>query len=81
MSFSMAREALCKSEEDQCISESLIVQELGRSHKRPYKAHPFDFNTDIFLSTLQKDPNTGGKAEGTCPPKQYYLSSFQSDCS
>ena len=29
-----------------------------QSHNRTYKAHPFDFNTDIFHSTLQKDPDT-----------------------
>ncbi len=34
---------------------SFIVQELGQSHNRTYKAHPFDFSTDIFLGTLQKD--------------------------
>ena len=39
-------------------SESFIVQELGRSHNITYKAHPFDFSTDIFLNTLQKDPDT-----------------------
>ena len=35
-----------------------IVQELGRYHNRTYKAHPFDFSTDLFLSTLQKDSDT-----------------------
>ena len=54
----MPREAQCKSEGDWCISKSFIVQELGRSPNRTYKAHPFDFNTNIFLSTLQKDPDT-----------------------
>ena len=56
----MPREAQYNSEGDQCISESFIVQELGRSHNRTYKAHPFDFSTDIFLSTLQKDPDMRG---------------------
>ncbi len=45
------------AEGDKCISESFIVQELGWSHNRTYKAHPFDFSTGIFLSTLQKDPD------------------------
>ncbi len=31
---------------------------IAQFHKRAYKAHPFDFDTDIFLSTLQKDPDT-----------------------
>ena len=54
----MPNEAQCKSEGGECISESFIVQELGQSHNRTYKAHPFDFSTDIFFSTLQKDPDT-----------------------
>ena len=35
-----------------------IVQEQGRSDNRTYKARAVDFSTDIFLSTLQKDPDT-----------------------
>ena len=54
----MPREAQCKSEGDYCISETLIVQELGRSHNRTYMAHPFDFSTDIFLGTLPKEKDT-----------------------
>ncbi len=40
------------------VLKSFSVQELRRSHNRKRKAHPFDLSSDIFLSTLQKDPDT-----------------------
>ncbi len=40
------------SEGDDNMKLSFIVQELGRSHNRKYKAHPFDFSYDFFLNKL-----------------------------
>ena len=68
----MLREAQCQS-----ISESFIFQELGQSHNR---THPLDFSTDIFLSTLQTDPDTTSVGHGTNMHKPEVIAISYGEC-